>query len=303
MNDDELFVSRLRARADAVAPAFDIDPAPLVRRARTRRAVTRAVGIAATVTLVAGAGAWAADAVPWGLGGAGASVVPGTPDATSAPHGDPTPSATPTADARPTYWYTLTETVSADGTSRQETWFSRDLPGLMVYDGDLAAPGARGPVNSFGRYYLDGAWVDMLRDPGELPTDPDALAAVLRASLEPDRGSGTDDQKVLGMVHDLLLDGGLVPLDLRLALWDVAAGLPGAEASTGESTAGGRTWTTLTGPLLGGGVWTADPATGLLLSMSEASGSVTHYLEQREVHEVPVEPTLEMSGCVAWETC
>ncbi|WP_082495249.1 sigma factor [Cellulomonas sp. Leaf334] len=27
------------------------------------------------------------------------------------------------------------------------------------------------------------------------------------------------------------------------------------------------------------------------------------YVEQRETHEIPVQPTIEMAGCVAWESC
>ena len=49
MIDDETFAERLSGRADLVAPRFEIDPARVVRRARTRRTVTRSASPGWTV--------------------------------------------------------------------------------------------------------------------------------------------------------------------------------------------------------------------------------------------------------------
>jgi len=39
-----------------------------------------------------------------------------------------------------------------------------------------------------------------------------------------------------------------------------------------------------------------------LLELDEPWGR-TVYVEQRETQDIPLQPTIEMSGCIAWETC
>lgn len=306
---DETFADRLRARADLVVPAFDVDPERVVRRARTRRAVSRSVALTVTAAVVVVAGAWAAPGLGWDpfprRGPAWSGAASWTDGAAPTPHATSTTSAAPTAPTTPTvptYWYARTETTTSDGTHVRETWSSTERAGLWIDDGDLTAPGAFGPRDVLGRFRIDGQWVEMLRDPAVLPTSPAALAAVLYASIEPDRAQGTDDQKVFTRVHDLLMSGGTLPADLRLALWDVAAGLPGAAVADGEDSTG-RSGRVLEYRAHEGDVrWVGDPSTGLLLERDEPSGR-TVYVEQHATQEIPLEPTIEMAGCLTWETC
>ncbi len=74
-----------------------------------------------------------------------------------------------------------------------------------------------------------------------------AEAAPALARTAWDRRSGTDEDKVFGMITDLLsYDPGLLPQDLRTALWRAAALLPDVEVTSGtDSTVGrGTSWTT-----------------------------------------------------------
>jgi hypothetical protein len=311
MSTDEDFVQHLRARADAAAPAVDVRTDRVVPRARRRRAWTRTAGTGA-VALIAVTGvvvgqSWA-DA-PWRTGGeqvlpaATASPTTGaSPAPTAVPSPDPTGTTSGTAQGAAPYWYTLI-TGPDGGGERFESWESPDRPGLLLWDGDLANPAATGPTTVIGRFRIDGEWVDMLRDPSALPSDPVALEAVLRDSVEPDRRSGTDDEKVYGMAYDLLNDSpGWLPTDLLLATWQVAGSLPGSTVAPGQDALG-RPGEVLTRPGAENGPdrLVIDPATGLLLEMN--SGDAVRVIQQGPADTVPVEPTLEMAGCTAWESC
>lgn len=309
MHDDE-FARVLRDRLDAAAPRVHVHTERVLPRAHRRRAVVRSLTATAALTAVVAGGAWAADARPWGEQGPVGPAVTGQTDPTrpdpTVTDPAPAPSAVPTADpvepAQGTYWYTLVQSSGAEGTHTNESWRSLTEPGLLVRDGDLANAGAMGPVNVLGRFRIDGGWVDMLRDDTLLPSDPAALEAVLRASVEPDRRSGTDDDKVFGMTQDLLHDAWRLPVDLRQAVWTVAAGLPGSV--TGEGTdATGRPGDTLEHSQDGVVTrWVREATTGLLLEES-SDGWAHTYTEQRWVDAPPVEPTLEMAGCTAWVSC
>lgn len=309
MSTDDELVRRLREHARAVVPPLAVDTAAVVPRARRRRATTRAAG-AAAVGLVAVAGivvgqAWA-DA-PWRAGPG--EIAPATRStAPAAP--TPTPEDTSHgADARPgtaqgaaPYWYTVSTGPGGSG-ERDEKWQSPSRPGLLVTDGDLAHATATGPDRLSGPFRIGGAWVDVLDDPTRLPTDPAALEAVLRDSIEPDRRAGTDDDKVYGMVYDLLIESpGWLPTDLLRAAWQVAGSLPGSTLEPGEDSTG-RAGEVLTRP---GGVNGAerlvvDPATGLVLEL-EQEGQVRVF-QQGPADAVPVEPSLEATGCTSWESC
>jgi hypothetical protein len=207
-----------------------------------------------------------------------------------------------TAQGAAPYWYTLI--TGPDGTGeRFESWTSPDRPGLLVWDGDLANPGALGPSNVLGSFRIGGEWVDMLRDPAALPTDPAALEQVFRDSVEPDRRSGTDDDKVYGMAYDLLnTDAGWLPTALLQAAWQVAGSLPGSTVVAGEDSLG-RAGEVLTRPGAQGGPerMVVDPATGLILEMN--SGANTRVIQQSPADSVPVQPSLEGTGCRSWDTC
>ncbi|WP_309134770.1 hypothetical protein [Cellulomonas sp.] len=326
MSTDEDFAARLRARAETVAPPVPVDLARVVRRGRRRRATGHAAVAALTVVALGGAGLAASahlglveptvlrpalPELPWDDDGPAAAPTPSTaptvqPDGSVVGGvGDPWPGEEP-------YWYTLseqTQTANLDGvvstqTHRSESWHSRERPGLLITDGDPTTASGIGPRVVLGRYRIDGRWVDMVDDPGRLPTDPAALEAVLRDSVEPDRRQGTPDDKVVEMATELVLQGGLLPADLRDAAWQVASAVPGAEVSDGTDSTGrpgqvlryARSWGD---PV----TYVRDPATGLMLEVADEMGWHEVYLEQRPSGPPPVQPSLENSGCGQWATC
>lgn len=310
MND---VTQRLQAWAETAVPTVDVDTSTVVVRGRRRRATRRAATGLAVAAVVAG-GVWGAQAVPpWTaastLGPAGSAPV-GTTGAIPTPSADGTPSVTDAPTDEETegipagsWWYTR----SASGDEVTETWQSREQPGLLMWDGDTTTASGIGPINSFGGFRIDGQWVDMVRDPALLPTDPDELRAVLYASVEPDRRTGTDDEKVAGMARDLLARGGLMGTELRHAVWEALAGVPGVRVTEGQDSLG-RFAEVLEYTQDGSrATLVRDPETGLLLEEATYLGTehswTTTYLEQKVVDSVPVEPTLENAGCASWETC
>ncbi|UZN02085.1 hypothetical protein [Cellulomonas sp. S1-8] len=334
---DEQYAQTLRARVEAVAPSIDVEVDRVVPRARRRRAVARGGLTATSLVLVLGAG-WGASSL---LGAAPSQVVVPALTATAdpaPPRVDETPAPEPTV--RPTvpavavvaddgtvtgvpgdpwdgderYWYRLTESrrlasmdgvVTLDEPERMETWSSRERPGLMVWDGDHDGAAAKGPAVVLGSWVVAGQQYEMLADPRVLPTEPDELAQVVRDSLQPDRGSGSDDDKVYEQVRTALSEGGLWGAELRSAFWGVAAALPGVVVVQGQDGAG-RTGEVLQYTDSRGVVHqlVREPSTGLLLEESgPQDGSYIRYLEQRPVDAVPLEPTLGLAGCAAWATC
>ncbi len=303
MDQDEDFARTLRGRFDSAMPRIDVDTTQVVPRARRRRATARSAGALALTVVLAGGG-WAVQARSWSPSLAAAPTATGSATATAGPTGPASaaPTASPTVAATGTHWYTLITSTGADGVHRDESWVSRELPGLLVTDGDLSTASGIGPRNVLGSFSIDGVWVEMLRDPARLPTDPTALEGVLRASVQPDRRAGTDDDKVFGMALDLLVDGGLLPDDLRRAAWAVAADLPAAQASTGTDSTG-RPGEIVEYSQDGAVVrLVRDASTGLLLEKVTPDATRT-YTEQRPSSDLPVEPTLENSGCASWESC
>lgn len=313
MNDD--FTQRLRERADAAAPQIDVDTSTVLSRGRRRRTARRsATGLAVAATLVTGG--WVAQAAPWMPSADPVRVATWGEDGSPADTG--TPSAEPTAaveneqveeyggpDGVPSgsWWYERSE---GDG-EVMEVWSSREQPGLLVWDGDLTTATGIGPKNTLGRFRIDGEWVDMVRDPAMLTTDPVALADVLYASVEPDVRTGTPDEKVAGMVRDLLAEGGLLPAELRHAVWTVGTRLPGVQVREAEDSTG-RPGEVLEYTQDGApSALVRDPVTGLLLEEAMYLGTDDAwsrvYLEQRVADTVPVEPTLENAGCADWSTC
>ncbi|GEA86801.1 hypothetical protein [Cellulomonas cellasea] len=296
----------LLARLDAVVPRIGVRTSRVIPRARRRRALRRTVGTLVLAGVVAGTG-WVAQAQPWSPRTVTLLPAQPTAEAPSAP-AEPTPTAAADpADGSPippgAWWYTLNRSTGPDGeVSTSETWISPHQPGLGASNGDYANADSFGPRQVIGTFVIDGERVEMLRDVSRLPTDPAALEQVFRASIEPDRRSGTDDEKVYGMAYDLLIQSGL-PEGLRHAAWAVAAGLPGTTVTSG-SDATGRPGEVLDRPGAENGAphLVRDPATGLLLELGSGL-TTTVVVEQRLVHSLPVEPSLENSGCTAWESC
>lgn len=297
----------LLSRLDTVVPRIDVRTSRVIPRARRRRALRRSAGTLVLAGMVVGAG-WVAQAQPWSPHTV--TLLPAQPTAAPSEPAEPTPTPTPTLapeDQSPVpvgaWWYTLYRSTGPDGeVSTSETWLSPHQPGIGASNGDYANADSFGPGNVIATFMIDGAWVEVRKDSGLLPTDPAALERVFRASIEPDRRSGTDDEKVYGMAYDLLIDDGL-PEGLRHAAWAVAAGLPGTTVTPGTD-ATGRPGEVLDRPGAENGAphLVRDPATGLLLELG-SSMSTTVVVEQRLVHSLPVEPSLESSGCTSWESC
>ncbi|MBB2923292.1 hypothetical protein [Cellulomonas cellasea] len=300
----------LLARLDAVVPRIDVRTSRVIPRARRRRALRRTVGTLVVAGVVAGTG-WVAQAQPWSprtvtllpaQPTAEAPSVPATPPPPPPPAVEPASAVSPVPPG--SWWYARHQSAGAEGAAAiNESWLSPHQPGLLVWGEDLANATGVGPRNVLGTFVIDGERIEMLRDVSRLPTDPAALESVFRASVEPDRRSGTDDEKVYGMAYDLLIEAGLLPEGLRHAAWSVAAGLPGSAVTPGADSTG-RPGEVLDHPRAQNGAerLVRDPATGLLLELG-SSGSMTVIVEQRVVDAVPVEPTLESSGCTAWESC
>lgn len=210
------------------------------------------------------------------------------------------------------YWHVLAEVRAADGTvtETRESWSSRERPGVVVSDGDLDGAAVSGPKAVLGGFVVDGVHVEMLAEPAYLPTDPAALAAVLRASVQADiaddRGVGTEDDRVIERVVGLLTEqGGLLTQDLRLALWQAAGTVPGAVV-TAATDPGGRSAARLEYTPSSGGTERlfVDPATVLELARSDAdSGETVVVLEQGPASTIPRQPTLAWSGCAHWQSC
>lgn len=333
MSGETTFVEDLRARADAVAPTVAVDVPRVVRLGRRRRAVR--LGAAGALSVVALAGAGLAASTQLGLVDEDALLQPAwtnlpwegaAPPVTTPTPPAPTPVTAPTVQPDGTvvggggdpwpgdepYWYTLSEQtqsgymddVPVTTTYRSESWLSRERPGLLVTDGDVAGATGVGPRQVLGRFRIDGAWVDMLMDPSRLPHEPDALAAVLRDSVEPDRRQGTPDDKVVEMATELVREGGLLPAALRHAAWEVAADVPGAAVSEGSDSTG-RPGQVLRYDRSDGTAVTyvRDPSTGLLLELVDGPSWRVRYLEQRPAAAPPHAPTLEGAGCAQWATC
>lgn len=345
MSDDEMFVRRLRERVDAVVPLVDVELDGVIPRARRRRAV-RSVASGAVAAALVGAG-WVGVAALPGQGSdtdvlAAASTAPAPSTSTPAAPSPASPSAGPelpapvspygaaayavSADGEMTgasgdpwegpdlYWHSASETRHDDGTvvSRREMWQSRERPGIGVDDADLGSAFAMGPSAVLGGYVIDGTVVDMLAEPRYLPTDPDALDAVLRASVAADEaagaGRGSPDDRVFQRTTELLAwNGALLPADLRDALWQVAAAVPGARSSDGIDPDGrpGHFLNYTFQPSDGGEeTIVRDPATGLVIATHYPSTATWMVVTQQgPTSEIPLEPTLEVAGCTMWISC
>ena len=321
---DERDARALRERVDAAVPRVEVDVERVIPRARRRRAVVRTAVGATTLSLVlaAGAGAVAVLDLP-----SSQELVPaGAPPAQPAPTTPPEPSDAPrpvpatavvaddgTAtgvpgdpwDGADRYWYQLIETRGPDGDVEQrEVWASRERPGLLLWDGNLQGAAATGPRVVIGSWVVAGVRHEMLADPRVLPTDAEELLRTARDSVQPDRGSGSDDDKVVDSVLTALGEGGLYDAELRDGLWGALVSLSGGVPVEGEDSAG-RPGEVLTLRTSDGTEHRLVRArgTGLLLEVASSGGSATRYLEQRSRDDVPIEPTLEIAGCASWATC
>lgn len=326
MTTDDDFARDLRARLDAAVPLLTVRTDRVLPRARRRRAATRsaqvtgAVGALAVVTVAAVSG-WSGDGLPWQQ--PAAPAVTASLDPTPAPAETPTvpapvPEATATtlpdagttpapgtiADAQGhTYWYVRVDSTGPAGPESRESWYSLTRPGIAIQDGDPSATLAFGPTTVIGYFKIDGVVHEMLDDASLLPTDPAALRTVLEDSVQPDHRSGSDEEKIFGMIKDLLtFNPGLLPHDLRTAAAQVASGLSGVTTTSGADSTGrpGEVldfdWANSSGQLV------LDAATGLVLEQSTGD-SVAVYTTMGPADSTPIEPTPELAGCVSWASC
>lgn len=315
MTDDD-FAQHLRARVHELTPHVTVHTSRVLARARHRRAGIRSAQTVGAVGALAVVGASAAGLTgatslwrsPEPIAPATTSSADATPPVETPPVETPAPAPAPSAIEAPEapvqgrYWHTVVTYTDSGGSETSESWQSLELPGLVVSDGDLATASAMGPVDVIGRFKIDGQWVDMLRDPHALPTEGAALGEVLRASVEPDRGSGSDDDKVIDMARHLLMRGALVPEPLLRAAWDAAADVPGSTVTVGTDSSGRRGEVFEHKGTQGDVRLVRDPVSGLLLEQGTA-GRGGLYTVQEFTDAIPLEPTLEMSGCTAWSSC
>lgn len=291
--DDEL-ARDLRALADHVAPALTVSTHRVLPRARRRRTAQRTAGAVGALAVLGAAAVGGWSAIPWpgsDTAPAGGVTADGTarptplPESTAATSGTSgmggpvvRPEDGTVAPVRSSvYWYLRSE--PADGSEVVEQWLSLTDPGLVVVDGDLGSATQVGPAGApGGTWVIDGERYEPLLDTGLLPVDPDLLAGVMHASVFPDQGSGTDDDKVFAKAKDLLtFNAGLLPEDLRRAVWEVATSLPGSTVSAGTD-AHGRAGQVLryTGSE-GTTQIVLDPTTALVLAQTSPEGGTTLY--------------------------
>ncbi len=322
--NDDAFARSLRERVDAVAPEIDVDTTRVVsaaRRARRRRRA--AVASACALAVVAGAGAWAAqergllrsepllpaNVAPYVLDADAPTIDGGWPDAP--------------------YWHVRSESSGTDSTGAashevRDSWSGNDRPGVVMFEGSPEDGFSFGP-RGWGDLLIDGERV-MIGWDGlyALPTEPAQLEQLLRASVEPDRGAGSDEDKVFDMARSLLVDSPAPPA-LRDALWTIMTGLPtstplgeitdslGRTGEGVERSLQGQTDRLVYDPVehrvlessheLDPGVLAEMEAQGQLEGVILSVTGRTTYLEEGPAQDPPIEPSLEDSGCVAWETC
>lgn len=326
---DEDFTTRLREQVDAVAPTIAVDTTVVVPRARRRRAATRTAALAVVAGIVVTGAVWAADGSRPAAPPAGGVREDAPEDLGEDPPDDVAQVGEGWPDAP--YWHVAYEELDMTGaaTSRTDVWYGREAPGVALVDGEPAW--AMGPA-SWGALRLGDAYPDeghrVLEDGRvlvtwdvlyELPTDPAVLEDILRASVDPSPDAPTEDEQVFDLIVDLVR-GSPAPPGLRLALWDVATDLEGTEAGELTQDPRGRLSVFLDRVRTDGqaaGQYFYDPADGRLLEIllkpteeqvADHPGEVVMgwsavYLEEGPAEETPVEPTLELAGCVSWETC
>lgn len=326
---DQDFVTRLRERVDAVAPAVVVDTSVVVPRARRRRAATRTAVLAVVAGVVATGAVWAAGGTrPAAPPADGTGVQEDAPD--DAPD-DIRDDAGQVEEGWPDapYWYVAYDVLDNTGfpSQRVETWYGHDAPGVVLVDGEPAS--ASGPA-TWGALRLGGSYLEgdhrVLEDGRvqvtwdvlyELPATRSVLEDVLRASVDPDRDA-TEDEQVFDLVVELV-SGSPAPPSLRRALWAIAVDLEGSRAQLLDDPEGTATWfldRSETGGTAAGQYW-FDPDDGRLLDvlvnptpeqLDAHPGEIVKgwdivYVEEGPAQEPPVEPTLELAGCTSWETC
>lgn len=251
-------LGRARAALDAQIRMSEQHVAAVARRSRRRRRTAVAIAsVAAAAALVVapviGLGGSHPDsaqaaAVLTAAGAAAAEQPGGWPDAT--------------------YWHVVSEQQDGDGPAyHREIWLGRLVPGVLQ-DARLEdhRAGASGDVSTIAldKTVFDAGkavdWAGLYA----LPTDPDALERVLRAGSA---GAGPDPDTELWVVVGDLLRETPAPPQLRAALWDVAARVPGVTVVGTVRDHAGRTGKAVERTMPGSGRerLILDPTDGRLL--------------------------------------
>lgn len=191
------------------------------------------------------------------------------------------------ADAR--YWHVASELYyPGTGTFQREIWQARVGSSVLRDEADaaLAAEGTGGDLDpalirteafDTAATFVVGGEVLTWKDLDALPTDATALGQLLRDKV---RGHASgEDNEVWESVAALLLESPASP-QLRSALWQVAANIPGVELIGDATDAAGREGTAIERNELDEGwysvVYVLDPSDGTLLETRnvEADGTV-----------------------------
>ena len=195
------------------------------------------------------------------------------------------------------YWHTVSEyqDPNRDGTVyRRESWQSRDGVGILVDqgvdDGETIGLGTA----SFPAGDESLTWDEL----DDLPTDPVELGERLRDGI----GEGGDeDHALFVMVGDLLRESPASP-ELRRALWEVAARIPGITLVGDVTDAIGREGVAVE---RGDQRYVLDPDDGRLLEETSGLGNPVYrstLLEHGPADTAPPAPPLP-DGCTSYVVC
>lgn len=292
---DTLTSARLRLDQAVAGAGLRVAAA---RRGRRRR---RAAGLLAAAAAVVGA----VVAVPVLTAG------PASAESVLLAAADASGSQPDIAAAAP-YWHVVSEVGYPDAAPAQrEVWHARTGVGVLR-DGTDTAPGAPLRTDSLATpdvFVVGGhglSWADL----DALPTDPVELGRTLRA-LVAGHPSG-EDNELWESVTGLLLESPASP-ELRRALWQVAATVPGVELLGATTDAAGRQGTGIERDELADGwyrvVYVLDPSDGTVLETRnvDADGDVAFrwtLVEQGPADSAPpVDPPLCGPGSEPFRSC
>jgi hypothetical protein len=277
----------LDASTDAAALRVAATRRALDRRRRRRVVLSALVGVAASAALVL---APTLDLLGRGPGGTASATETLLRAAGAA--GDQQDGW---ADAP--YWHTVSEYQDPGRGStvyRRESWQSRDGVGILVDQGvkDGETIGLGPAAFPAGEKFL--TWDEL----DALPTDPVVLDEQLRAGIGE---THDEDDALFVMVGDLLRESPASP-ELRRALWEVAARIPGITLVGDVTDAAGRP-----GVAVARGIqqYVLDPDDGQLLEETYDLGESLYrgtLLEQGPAETAPATPPLP-EGCTSYVVC
>jgi hypothetical protein len=175
------------------------------------------------------------------------------------------------------YWHVASSYVRNGQTYQRDIWVAHHGQSVLH---DTGLPGDPGflPIGAgiFGAGGTTLTWDELYA----LPTDPDQLAATLQADVH---GFGPNDETELFVAVGDLLRETPAPPELREALYDVAADIPGVQVTGQVTDPEGRTGTAVE---LDGETYVIDTSNGQLLSETE-EGFTSTYLNQGPADDAP----------------